>query len=55
MGVGHQQRTRPGQADDGPEVGGVSGGEHQPRCGADEFGELGLEFLVQLGVAGDQP
>jgi hypothetical protein len=46
MGVGHQQRTRAREADDGPEVGGVSRGEHQTRGGADEFGELGLEFLV---------
>ncbi len=54
VGVGHQQRTRTRQPDDSAQVGGVPRGEHQARCGADELGELGLEFLVQLGVAGDQ-
>ncbi|COV69124.1 Uncharacterised protein [Mycobacterium tuberculosis] len=53
-GVGHQQGTRAGQADHGAQVGRVARGEQQSRGSADELGELGLELLVQLGVAGNQ-
>ena len=44
----------PDRADDRADVGGVARREHQSRRHADEFGELGLELLVQVGVAGDQ-
>ncbi|SHW05834.1 Uncharacterised protein [Mycobacteroides abscessus subsp. abscessus] len=54
VGVGHDQRAGARQRRHRGDVGGIAGREHQRRLGAHECGQLGLEVLVQFGIAGHQ-
>ena len=53
-GIGHHQRSAAGQGGHRGEVGGVARREHQGGFGTDESGQLGLQFLMEHGVPGDQ-